>query len=194
MNSTMKRPVRLLAPQVPLPVLKRISLLAIAGALVAGGYGIVHDQMTYTLSPEYFTKMKFGQFAWADLHLAHRVFVAEIGFLATWWAGFAGTWFFARLAASRQPAADLTSLTIRMWIIMLFGAVTGAAAGFRFGPSYYLRPGEWADAIQSLGIEDTWAFAEVGGIHLGGYLGALVAWIAAMFRVVVVDQTKTARL
>jgi hypothetical protein len=184
MTTPMKRPVRLLAPQVPWPVLKQISLLAVAGALVAGGYGIVHDQLTYTLSPEYFTRMKFGQFAWADLHLTHRILVAEIGFLATWWAGFAGTWFFARLAASRRPAADLTGLTIRMWIIMLFGAVLGAAAGFGVGPSYYLRPGEWADVIESLGIEDTWAFAQVGGIHLGGYLGAFAGWVAAMFRVV----------
>ena len=35
--------------------------MAAWGSLTAGIYGIIHDQITFTLSPEYLTRMKFQQ-------------------------------------------------------------------------------------------------------------------------------------
>lgn len=178
----MKSPARLFAPSVPWPLLGRITVLAVAGALVAGGYGIIHDQLTFTLSPEYFTRMKFDQFAWADAGAPPRVLVAEVGFLATWWVGFAATWFFARLAATRLPPAALTGSVARMWLVMLGTAMVAGAAGWHLGPAHYLADGDWPEVIAALGVRDERAFARVGGIHLGGYLGALCGWLFAMFR------------
>ncbi len=56
---------------------------ATLGALFAGLYGVVHDEITHSISPEYFTRLKFLQFHYADFGFPPRVFVAEIGFLAT---------------------------------------------------------------------------------------------------------------
>lgn len=53
------------------------------GSIVAGSYGIIHDQITYTICPEYFTRFKFDRFAHTDLRLAERVRVGLIGLLAT---------------------------------------------------------------------------------------------------------------
>ncbi len=39
------------------------------GALIGGAYGAVHDQLTYSVSPEYFTAFKFHQFHFADVGL-----------------------------------------------------------------------------------------------------------------------------
>ena len=58
--------------------------ISLVGALVGGIYGIVHDQVTYTISPEYFTKMKFNQFYYANYGFSDRIFAGTIGFLATW--------------------------------------------------------------------------------------------------------------
>ena len=58
--------------------------LAAGGALLAGLYGAIHDEITYSLSEEYFTRLKFQQFRGADFGLHPCIFVAEIGFLATW--------------------------------------------------------------------------------------------------------------
>lgn len=68
---------------------------ALMGALIAGLYGTVHDQITYSISLEYFTRLKFAQFHYAEFGLPPRVFVAAIGFLATWWVGFIAGWFIA---------------------------------------------------------------------------------------------------
>jgi hypothetical protein len=70
-----------------------VLLLIIAlSPLIAGLYGSIHDQLTYTISPEYYTKFKFYQFGLYDIgneaHLPHpRTAVAVVGFLATWWMG-----------------------------------------------------------------------------------------------------------
>ena len=53
-----------------LPAMIRISLL---GAVLAGIYGAVHDQISYTISDEYFTKLKFPQFWYANFGFPPRV-------------------------------------------------------------------------------------------------------------------------
>ena len=78
---------------------------ALVGALFAGIYGMVHDQVTYSICPEYFTRLKFSQFRYANFGLPPRVFVVEIGFLASWWVGLFAGWFIARIAVPSFPPA-----------------------------------------------------------------------------------------
>ncbi|HEY6172439.1 MAG TPA: hypothetical protein VIX80_09295, partial [Candidatus Kapabacteria bacterium] len=55
-------------------------------------YGIIHDQLTYSISPEYYTKFKFFQFGLLDSGKEAqfsnpRIQVSVVGFMATWWMG-----------------------------------------------------------------------------------------------------------
>ncbi len=71
-------------------ILKRLivyGLLVVLAVLVAGFYGVVHNQISYTVSPEYFTKFKFRQFGFVHTPLPGRVRAAMVGFLAAWWMG-----------------------------------------------------------------------------------------------------------
>lgn len=148
--------------------------------MVAGCFGMVHDQITYTISPEYFTRMKFDQFRAADFGLSPRVFVAEIGFLATWWVGLIGAWFLARIATRkfRDPAkAVLLALVFVMGSAAAFGS-----SGYFWGILFSESIRGWEEAIQALGVKDAPSFQRVAGIHVGSYLGAFVGWIFAMIR------------
>lgn len=87
---------RYLVPRIAFCDLPPMIAATACGGVLAGLYGIVHDQLTYSIGPEYFTKLKFEQFRWANLGLPPRVLVAEIGFLATWWVGAIAAWFLAR--------------------------------------------------------------------------------------------------
>jgi hypothetical protein len=49
----------LLYPKIPPDRWLAVFGVAGVGALVAGWYGIIHDQITYTISPEYFTRVMF---------------------------------------------------------------------------------------------------------------------------------------
>jgi hypothetical protein len=51
-------------------------------------YGSIHNQVTYTISTEYFTKFKYDQFGfYPEWFGGHRNTVAIIGFFASWWMG-----------------------------------------------------------------------------------------------------------
>ena len=90
--------MNILYPKIRRDLLLAMLGYALVGAALAGLYGIIHDQITYSISSEYFTRLKFAQFRWADFGLPARIFVAEIGFLATWWVGFFAGWFIARIS------------------------------------------------------------------------------------------------
>ena len=168
-----------------IPNLRRTSLpcmlrLALAGSLVAGCYGILHDQITYSISAEYFTRMKFEQFDYADFGFPPRVFVAEIGFLATWWVGFFAGWFVARVTVPAFPHAVAFRHGVRGLFIVFASAflagITGWALGAAHGPDY----SSWEDTATTLGIADLPGFVRVAYIHNAGYLGCIIGLIAAI--------------
>jgi hypothetical protein len=56
----------LLYPRVKLSHLPLMAWIGVQGVLIAGVYGILHDQITFTISPEYFTEFKSAQFPYVD--------------------------------------------------------------------------------------------------------------------------------
>ncbi len=152
------------------------------GAIVAGFYGIVHDQVTFTLSPEYFTRFKFQQFADVNPGLGDRAFVAIIGVLATWWVGLIGGYILARTAVRRDGTRLPTRQVLLAFGIMLGGSLLCALAGYAYAAA------QSADAIEQAwewwrihhGVQDLPAFAKVGCIHNGSYLGGALGLIAGI--------------
>lgn len=157
----------------------RLSLL---GAFIAGLYGVIHDQITYSISREYFTKLKFEQFAYADFGFPERILVGEIGFLATWWVGLFIGWFLARWLVPRQSHdAARTNVLKGFLIVASIGLLSGVAAGIYgllLNPSIDLDG--WSQAIDTLGVKDGWAFVRVAYIHNCSYGGALAGLIVAI--------------
>lgn len=159
---------------------------AAIGSVIAGGYGIVHDQITYSISHSYFTEFKFHQFASNDprpllgSHFPNpdRIFVAVIGFLATWWVGLFAGWFLAR--ASIRPNGGHPNIR---QIASHFSVIIGTAV--LFGVTGYLW-GIWRPKFSS---EFSTDFMLVGQIHNFGYLGALVGLVAAL---IVVRRARSA--
>lgn len=148
--------------------------------MIAGCFGILHDQVTYTISPEYFTRMKFDQFSSADFGLPARIFVAEIGFLATWWVGLIGGWFLSRIALGKfnAPRKRVGKALASVVVVTLIFGVTGYFLGPPLGSA---APG-WNEALVSMQVMDAGAFYRVAGIHLGSYMGAFTGWVFAMLR------------
>ena len=162
-----------------LPTMLRVALL---GAVVAGAYGVLHDQVSYAISPEYFTKMKFRQFAWADVGLPPRAFASEVGFLATWWVGLIAGWFAARAGLAELPPPERGRCTVRCFGIVLAvtPAVGLAAALLGYAVTQTGDLHDWADVRYDLGVEDLPGFVVVAYLHSGGYLGALLGLIATV--------------
>lgn len=174
--------MNLLFPSIKWHFLPWMLGIAALGALIAGTYGIFHDQITYSIGPEYFTKLKFAQFEYADFGFPRRLFVSEIGFLATWWVGLFAGWFLARIAVPAWPGpVAVRKCVAGFGVIFAFAAISagvGAYLGFHHSPDYTY----WQEMCLSLGATDVPAFVRVAYIHNAGYLGGLIGLIAAIFR------------
>lgn len=176
--------VNLLYPKFRLDQLPAMLGYSLLGAVIAGFYGVLHDQLTYSISPEYFTRLKFFQFHYADFGLPPRFFVAEIGFLATWWVGFIAGWFLARAAVPAFPDKNARLVILQGFAVMLAAAfaagLLGLIWGLRLGPDSNLSA--WQGFAKERGIVDLPSFVRVAYIHDAGYLGGLVGLIIALIR------------
>jgi len=174
--------VSLLYPKLRLDLLPAMFGYAAAGAAIAGLYGILYDQITFTISPEYFTRLKFAQFHYADFGLPQRIFVGEIGFLATWWVGLIAGWLLARVAVPTLPAEQARAQCVRGFAIIIACALIAAAAGFGLGmllgPDASLS--SWQGFADRLGVVDLRSFVRVAYIHNAGYLGGGIGLVIAV--------------
>ena len=177
--------LKYLIPSFPARDLPVILGFALLGSVVAGAYGVIHDQITYSIGPEYFTNFKFDQFHWADLKMGDRVFVSCVGFLATWWVGLIIAWILARRMLPNQTRHVACRKILKGFAIvfgtgLLFGA-GGYVYGLFRGPNADYSA--WAGAFERLGVTDHWAFMRVGYIHNAGYLGGLTGLVLTFFLV-----------
>lgn len=156
--------------------------VALVGAAIAGCYGVMHDQLTYSIGHEYFTKLKFKQFAYADPGLGDRVFAGCIGFLATWWVGFIVAWFLGRRLLPDQDRKVAYRKIARAMLLVLATGFAGGIGGLIYGicrgpdADYSV----WMPAIRELQVTDVYSFVRVAYIHNAGYLAGLVGFVLAL--------------
>jgi len=171
----------ILYPRIPLarlPAMLRVSLL---GALLAGIYGALHDQISYSISPEYFTKLKFHQFSYANFGLHPRVFAAEVGFLASFWVGMIVAWLLARLGLTQIPQPNRRIVTLRAFLIVFASALVIGTSGALLGVAR-AKSGDlssWETWERTLQLTDLPNFVIVAYLHNGSYLGGHLGFIAA---------------
>ncbi|MDI1255552.1 MAG: hypothetical protein PSV16_05580 [Flavobacterium sp.] len=151
-------------------------LTILISILVAAIYGAIHDQITYSIAPEYFTVFKFDQFGFMDWGFNNpRLTVALIGILATWWMGLLIGVFQALVGLTHKDYKQMFryvmhSIFITLGVTALFGLI-GFIAGKIDTTDYTTCCGQYI-------IKDGKSFMIVGSIHnygyLGGEIGALV--------------------
>lgn len=173
-----------LYPRFPPGHLAVIARTALLGVAVAAAYGAAHDQLSFAISPEYFTRLKFRQFAWADLGWPARLFASEVGVLATWWVGLVGGWLLGRAGLAGLPRPNRRVATRRAFAIVLGAAAVGGLIGGAVGEIEARGDlSGWADWQRSLDLQDLPAFVVVARLHAGGYLGALAGVVLSILYV-----------
>jgi hypothetical protein len=155
----------------------------VAAMLAAGVFGVLHDQLSYTVSSEYFTKFKFIQFHLLDADIPERVRAAEVGFLASWWMGMplgllTGCAGFIHPSAAQMRNALLLSLPVIMGFTL---AVALAGLAYGFVQTAHLDLADYAGWFVPQGLEQPRNFICAGYMHNSAYLGGMaatpVAWL-----------------
>ncbi|WP_353148710.1 hypothetical protein [Chryseobacterium sp.] len=152
-------------------------LIIIISILFAGIYGILHDQITFTISPEYYILLKFPQFGIENLEINTRIKVSIVGFLATWWVGLILGIVYAFISLFLDPEKVL-KVTIYSILINLFITVIVGILGYWFA-ILFLSP-ENIDWYIPAGTKDIRNYINVGSIHNFGYIGGVIGLIAGV--------------
>lgn len=142
--------------------------------IMAGTYGILIDQLTYTVSPEYYTQYKFPLYNINPYEFGgERMSAVVIGFLATWWTGlFIGAGLGLTGMIFEQRRERRRNLVVAVLIVLLTTIVMGIV-GYFYG--LVVEINEVVDQrilIQSL--NDPIDFVLVGSIHQHSYVGAFL--------------------
>jgi hypothetical protein len=170
-------------------------LIVVLAVFAAGFYGVAHNQISYTVAPEYFTKFKFRQFGFVDTPLPERVRASMVGFLASWWMGIpigllVGAAGFIHRGHRRMLRVSLWSLLVTVGFTLLFG-LCGLLYGYLH--TQHINLAEYRGWFIPDDVTYLRRFLCAGYMHnssyLGGVLAILVAWA---FHIVVRVRTKNA--
>jgi hypothetical protein len=168
-------------------------LIVILCPVLAGVYGILHDQFTYTISAEYYTKFKFYQFGLAEdvkggeaIFQSPRLAVAAVGFMATWWTGILIGLGIGTTGLFQADAKTMFKSSIKAVVIaMALAAITGLI-GLAYG-GFYLANTK-VDWWLPDNLIDKKSFIMVGSMHNFSYIGAVIGLLGG-----IVYQIITAR-
>lgn len=165
-----------------------ILLLIIVIAPVIGGlYGIIHDQLTYTISNEYYTKFKFIQFGFIDFGNEAilpnpRLSVAVVGFLATWWMGIPIGIILGLVGLIHNDFKQMFKITMKAFVITVMVTFLTGLIGLAYGKIYLAKTGVswWLPD----NLIDRKNFISVGSMHNFSYLGGLTGLIAGIIYII----------
>jgi hypothetical protein len=152
--------------------------------VIAGLYGVLHDQFTYTLSPEYYTKFKFiqfGMYAYGEETVLSnpRVYVSFVGFLATWWMGPPIGIIVAAIGMLHREAERMLRISLIALALAVGIAFVTGLAGLLYGKSILAANGvDWWLPDTLL---DKKNFIAVGSMHNFSYFGGLLGLFGAAF-------------
>lgn len=159
----------------------RLALLPISLAfacILAGAYGAVHDQISYTIAPSYYHDFKFIQFA-IDPTLRNRLGASIVGWNASWWMGIliGSPIYIAGLFV--RGISEFCRAYVRSAILVVSTAMLIGLAALAF--SFVLIDEQHLPLwMAGRSVEDPVAFARAGTMHNYSYLGGFIGLIAGV--------------
>ena len=153
--------------------------IIVGGCLVAGLYGILHDQLTYTISPEYYTKFKFYQFGLMEegkeaIFEFPRLQVSIVGFMATWWMGIPIATVLG-LFSLHSDRKFMIEIALKAFIVIMMIAFLNGLFGLYYGFTHLAHQSKetfhrWFIPDNLVDFE---SFIAVGSMHNESYIGGL---------------------
>lgn len=173
---------------------KAVVYILLVAPLLGAIYGVLHDQITYSISEEYYSKFKFIQFkldTWPsaenigtgkapEIKLANpRLGAAAVGALATWWVGLIAGGLLSLVGLRHRNGYDMLKTTLKAIVlnvtIALFIGLIGLAVG-----GFFLNGNNLSSYVPD-NVTDPESFISVGMMHNFSYLGGAIGLVVAIF-------------
>lgn len=165
-------------------------LIILVSPVIAGSYGIIHNQITYTISPEFFTKFMFYRFGLDEyFNESQRLGASIVGFLSYWWLGIPIGMILAVVGCIFDNGKTMLKQTLwAIFIVILIAFTTPFISVIVYFSEEFINSLSYTQYIVSTPeflpegviIQDQFRFYLVGLIHDLSYLGGLLGLIAGI--------------
>lgn len=159
-------------------------LIAIlTGIISASLFGVLHDQITYSISNEYYTKFKFQQFGLDYLveigEISQRAAVSIVGLGATWWVGLFIGAINGAISLVHSFWNNRYIFMLKSTLLILLATAILTIIGYFFGVFFLANsePNWWFPE----NLVDKPTFVTVGSMHNASYAGGLIGLILAIY-------------
>ncbi|MGI9526329.1 MAG: hypothetical protein ACR2MS_04370 [Weeksellaceae bacterium] len=168
-------------------------LILIIAPILGGIYGVIHDQITYSISEEYYTKFKFIQFGLENWESGQnigtgktpeiildnpRIGAAIVGILATWWVGLIIGVFLGLIGLIHRNGKEMFIVTAKAIALTTGIALLTGLIGLLYGKVFLVEnPPNW---FLPDNLIDRGHFIMVGSMHNFSYLGGLIGLIVGI--------------
>ncbi|MDA8745946.1 hypothetical protein N9N28_15065 [Rubripirellula amarantea] len=145
-------------------------MLIVIACCAAGAYGMLHNQVSYSVSPEYFTQFKFIQFE-IDPTLPDRLGAAIVGWHGAWWMGMVISYLLIPLGLIIRGDANYFWGMLRVFCVVAFTAIAFGLVALCY--AFVAVDATIAGEIVIYGsqVKDDVGFERVGFVHDLGYIG-----------------------
>ena len=158
-----------------------LALLVLA-PVIAGIYGALHDQISFSVSAEYFTKFKYHQFGLTDSPLPDRGKAALIGFLASWWMGLPIGLLVGAFGFLHRPARTMFTKSLKAFGVTALLALAVGLDGLLYGWFFASHdPAEYQRWFLPDGLEHPRHYLAVGHMHNFSYAGGVIGLLGGIF-------------
>jgi hypothetical protein len=152
-----------------------VVLLAI---VVCATFGALHNQVSYTVSPDYFHAFKFYQFEVAE-PLRNRWGASLVGVGASWWMGVPLGLVLGIPTLLQPTRRGFVRATVLSIVTMLAVTMATGAIGLVLADSLVEAPAR-LEIYEGVPVQNPAAFWRAGSMHNFSYLGAAVGLVPAL--------------
>jgi hypothetical protein len=146
-------------------------------------YGALHNQVSYTVSPDYFFAFKFDQFGIPD-DLRGRIGASIVGWYASWWMGLViGVPILLVALILPGPRTYVSGCLVAFAVVAGTALVVGLAA--LVYASFTITEASLPDYSYPRAVKNRVAFARAGTMHNFSYLGGGIGIITGSLYLVV---------
>lgn len=164
-----------------------IPVCILIACLLAGLFGTIHNQVSYTISPDYFHGFKFHQFRIPPTY-QNRIGAAIVGWLASWWMGIPLGLILSLVGLCHErwqrSVQHFFHSTEVMFAVTAAFSLLGIVVGLVIAAATPIQELVFAvlpDDINTWQIHSPYWFCVAGTMHDFSYLGGVIALFVGIY-------------
>ena len=160
-----------------LSIFFKIILIIILSIVIASLFGAIHNQISYSVSSEFFKNFLFGNFGVNDWEINNdRILVSLVGILGSYWVGLILGIIYSIIFLFLKTENNFKNILNAILINIGF-AFVGSFAGYIIGKFINL---ENSGVFMDFGTQHPQNYIEAAYMHNGSYYGGIVGLIAGI--------------